>query len=1168
MAMAFEGFSIRVRGEDEERGREQMLALRRGRGREGAAADAGEEVPVVVRRARRLGIGARGAAPEVEEEGRAQGRPSSARAKQRAPKKRSIVELFAVAPQIEAVGDETDGSDGEGRGCEGEEEEEEEEEGGGGEANERGGGGGGGGGSCGGGEGHGCDERVSEVVRKRKERRKGDGKGEKMMRKKSWMKIRNRKNKKKQRLQIKICIAKKEKMRKPKLSPPLDISHLLQDTLYKKLFKKSISSSIHTQKKKPQLLKDLFQKQNIRKIQNTKSAIKNQKAEPKDVPVHSILKKKKRSSSVKKADLIDNMEDGYSKKPCLEVKKHVTFSGKDDIFGNSKSPSSNELSHLESPGKISSDVSAASKTRDEATDQGDKLPSTTEKAQMANETGIDVASEVVVREVSSIPEKTQPNDAYSHKNNCLDKRKTFLGESVDLNHAVQSSSTLNCLNFGTSTSSSSRLYSDEVPALNSYTKEGSKSGAGIHAQECFHLTLDGRQLMPLPISSRSETSSWVITSNVISQPSATGKERGSFGTAKMNTCAHIMSSISSSTGSNKSLDTILSTERMSSCRSFCFNDDYVGLPLNSQGELIRMNSKGHFDHSELFKQQDTRKGSSGTFSVPNLVKCKNILDRTSARRKKSGEPLYNTEHFRWYPEFQYSPGAPVTSGVGFVQLPDFRRMGVKSKGQFGQYPMDVSCNGCMERVCQAQNLSSGQKFQIDGYLGQEIQHSAQPTMRLMGKTVAVGKSSEECRDLDDGRIWTDKEIIAEECHPGRMNNKEFPYLMTQKEVPSSMYRAPAVELRFDHVHFDNQPQRISRSHVSSSFGNPTRLNNYSQSTHQSMLNNSMTSLNSVTRYEELGHRAPFLETYPQDVNQSVLLNSTHCKHSQSLLFSTSSTSDPYKKYKSFVETSSAQSSSCFPQWLINSDLQKRSQKSSFLSFSDPPNVHHPYSVTTTNLPCLSSGYPPSVVSFPAYDTYNHRPSGFSPLVYPSYIQSYPAARPNYSVSSANRSKLKSRNEMKSKFTLNDLDNTNRSNKRPAAEDDELFRPAKKPHLTLQEDLNGPVGLREKEQLNSHTPNGTGTEEKFDSHTKNGEICPQSLNDGKNETGNAGVSSLDCVRRSGPLKLSAGAKHVLKPSQNTDLDNSRPIHSTIPFPVGTSCNTVPVPQNKATKIYRF
>nr|CAD1834010.1 unnamed protein product [Ananas comosus var. bracteatus] len=66
-----------------------------------------------------LGSEARGAAPEVEEEGRAQGRPSSARAKQRAPKKRSIVELFAVAPQIEAVGDETDGSDGEGRGCEG-----------------------------------------------------------------------------------------------------------------------------------------------------------------------------------------------------------------------------------------------------------------------------------------------------------------------------------------------------------------------------------------------------------------------------------------------------------------------------------------------------------------------------------------------------------------------------------------------------------------------------------------------------------------------------------------------------------------------------------------------------------------------------------------------------------------------------------------------------------------------------------------------------------------------------------------------------------------------------------------------------------------------------------------------------------------------------------------
>jgi len=62
------------------------------------------------------------------------------------------------------------------------------------------------------------------------------------------------------------------------------------------------------------------------------------------------------------------------------------------------------------------------------------------------------------------------------------------------------------------------------------------------------------------------------------------------------------------------------------------------------------------------------------------------------------------------------------------------------------------------------------------------------------------------------------------------------------------------------------------------------------------------------------------------------------------------------------------------------------------------------------------------------------------------------------------------------------------------------------------------------------------------------------------------SDRDGVAISGPVKLSPGAEHILKPSQNQD--NSTPIHSSIPISATTDCDRNLELQGKLTKMYIF
>ncbi|PPD77042.1 hypothetical protein GOBAR_DD26033 [Gossypium barbadense] len=86
----------------------------------------------------------------------------------------------------------------------------------------------------------------------------------------------------------------------------------------------------------------------------------------------------------------------------------------------------------------------------------------------------------------------------------------------------------------------------------------------------------------------------------------------------------------------------------------------------------------------------------------------------------------------------------------------------------------------------------------------------------------------------------------------------------------------------------------------------------------------------------------------------------------------------------------------------------------------------------------------------------------------------------------------------------------------------------------------------------------------------GWILSESQYDGFGLSAGIDFSKVDAydVTRLGPIKLSPRVKHILKPNQKVDQDNSRLNHLTIPFASVTGCGKMLETLKKSRKIYRF
>lgn len=544
-------------------------------------------------------------------------------------------------------------------------------------------------------------------------------------------------------------------------------------------------------------------------------------------------------------------------------------------------------------------------------------------------------------------------------------------------------------------------------------------------------------------------------------------------------CNRDLISVSSSTGSNKSTsaDTRLNTDCLS---NLCFPEEFVGLPLNSQGELA-INPKPNLipNSCDLFKRNEMLPGPSGgilfsgSVPVPAALPIRPI-GMASPDPDVRMRPLYFKDKFGT--EHYYAPLMPVRPGFGFMHLPGFERMEIQSY------------DPRLDHTITPTNI-----YEIG-------KNNAEPTVRLMGKNVSVGRSSKDFIGLNNRSVWVDKGNVT-------LNGDDFPFSRERKQGLSF-----SIEPRF------NEPQGQVYSHAGIAFSN-----GYSTQP--------VPHLNPVfAHYNSFRYQKPA-------INQQVLLNSTHCKHSQSQSISFASSS-----YQGEA-----------PQWIQNP--RSKTYKPSFPSYVNPTTADKQPHIVSGNRPNFSP-YPGTVISFPAYNSGSSNSHSHPCISIPprnsTFIPPYVTARPNF----ASKDKGKAQNKLKF-HRLRPSEYINQNNKRPLERDDVLSRPLRKrpfqndPGLVTKSTRPGTI-IRSEEILDS----GMRAGKAVDTQVANTELYEL-------QTGGFSGRGSGFVVRSGPVKLSAGARHVLTPGPNLDRINPRPIHSMMPLIGGASLS-----QKSTEEIYRF
>ncbi|CAL9198104.1 unnamed protein product, partial [Musa hybrid cultivar] len=829
---------------------------------------------------------------------------SRAKAKLRAPKKRSVAELFAVAPQIERIEEETNGCGGDvGHGVDAEDGEQKK------------------------GRGQGADDALRDHVSNKcwKKKKKKKKKKKRYIGKKCWIRSGSKKPKT-QRQVLMLVIGSRKK--------------LLDDSASEKESKKASRHSLGGQKKKKKAAATSLQNKENEQFHGSNLVARNQEA-AEILRVKGILRSPRETSSMKSRILNGDPQAGHPFKPCCALEKHVTFCGND---GHNESFSHTKLPQLLNLCIRFSDALAASSISDLS--RGDKLLPTEQSK--VTKTGGAPTVEGKAQLIESGVHATADHPSNPIIRNITRRPKTSLRETIDFNHATQIS---NGLNIGYS-DSSSRHYSNCSPSIrNSCPEERSNSGVGFHSD-----MLDTREIMHASMTSAPKLepeSSPNMTGIPMSQSqpslsclpvSVDRREVDRPVAFKKNRYIQIpaIQPVCDISPSDQMINECPETTRsmldpICKCNGMCVSEDSIGSPLSSQ-EHIKFHSDAKFGASEIFKQQNL--GPEHSLQVPYLTGSKSHMDHVNMRGKFCCTMADRNDQRRWNPDHFYPARKPTKSGLGYLRLHCSERMDVQNhessrdKDQslhHGQNPVSLSCGMCEELNHHDLNWIPSESFHAEESLVEyRIEPTVPSTMRLMGKNVTVGRSSEDSKCTDHGTTWTDKEIITrrspsrimvdkallerrlqKECVTHPMSGISRDCIRRLQDLPSDPYHFPAVDERYDHSSLGHQSLLTSRNGQMSTL----TYHGISYSTSHRLLNHSPKSaVDSGTRC--LGF----------------LLNSTRHRHNLMLSSNMSSASHPglsSPKCMDFIgPLSSIPHSSCLQQWLLDGE-QPMIQPSTF-----------------------------------------------------------------------------------------------------------------------------------------------------------------------------------------------------------------------------------------------
>lgn len=606
--------------------------------------------------------------------------------------------------------------------------------------------------------------------------------------------------------------------------------------------------------------------------------------------------------------------------------------------------------------------------------------------------------------------------------------------------------------------------------------------------------------------------------------------------------------------------------------------DFVRLPLNSQGELIDLNSNSKGKLTQLPSSRRIA-GSSRGLAVNN-VSHSNMDNLSDARGWDKRAP--STEQLKRPSaddSMEWSPTFPVPSRLGIYEY-DAGRTNVEldplKQNEESITPFELDCS--VSNLSNHRSKKNDQAMQLETSRSKQYGNSDQVSllvtpskMRLMGKEFTVGRG--DFHVPQNKRIWTDKQIIAENfsadtynynsvvTNHDQQNLTVHPVLGTLKGTVAC---SPSIQIN----------QAIPRPRVC-----PPHFSRHIDSAQQNCLGAIKQSPFSLYN-QKPNFQEPFTGGYKSFTISPYTPVPTIMHH--------------YSSQNAGSSSIDLNSSSCainFPFLRPDSERNFRPSWSQFSSESTPwfsdakqtkllMDFHELYSTSDRKHHYSSSIAGDNRQIDPSVYLASERFCSFTQRPQPALENSAsPPSLANYSpmplqIGSRVNTGTNKRHGDVTKFTstpyLRDLGDCSKSKKRPFSTSDNRTNVAEIPNFGFRED---PYVVLAPLKSYSNFEGQYSCRKGFESGSVKG--MANSIDSGQSGTTEARLGSFnnedtlnfECTLGSGPIKLSAGAKHVLKPCQYNDQKNFRPTHSTIQFDASTAGSTTQETE-KSTKIYKF
>jgi hypothetical protein len=580
------------------------------------------------------------------------------------------------------------------------------------------------------------------------------------------------------------------------------------------------------------------------------------------------------------------------------------------------------------------------------------------------------------------------------------KDNTILGNSVDLNHCIETSHGSNCLNNASLACLSSKVPCQSFKGVDSHLNGDNSLSLDV---ECLgeqnHMTSQA-SFNPVSLAAKAISGD----RSPLSQPSgsclydrsrSTFQERAvAFGkvSSELLRSGNMVRSLSSSTGSNKPAQ---AADCISACRNNHNHDDYVGLPINSRGEFVKVHPGGTPNSVDIFRRQCLGENSSCPSASPTVLSPITCTDHANLRPSYHARQICAIDQSVFHADPRFTPTAPMAYGTDIRQLPSSERTKIHYYTiPSNKYPcakqqelsMECLCSECLGHHNPQQKLLGMRNHYLSQNFGQDTQHNAETTVRLMGKTVTLGTSSIQCTRLNNETPCSSKQIQAEDQFFQGTRTKVFPQLFHGRLVyPPSACRISDGERQpsGNPSHFSFVPAAV-RAFVPGT--SSLRTNGHNQQPELATANNRYVQPVDWRNESELGNQQSVMANQVQSNAEDMLLGSIHCRHAQTV--APESPFNTRNSARNFMEKGPASYlQSSYPTQQQFSNMAERTAASSFASGSAVQKT--PGLTTQTKFTSLRP-LPPSVIPSHVYSAdCAPLPHGSVTTFHPSVPTSYP-----------------------------------------------------------------------------------------------------------------------------------------------------------------------------------